>query len=73
MADPRKFTVNRADRDVADFGDPKPRVAHVNVKIFDRVPGANEIGEGEHVYSVVAGVRKMHVKLQGVVVATTLT
>ena len=72
-SDPKDFGINERSQDVSDFGDPVQRTAKVNVRIFSRAPAAKELGEGEHVYSVVSGVRKLHVKLQGVVVSTTLT
>lgn len=73
MADPKKFGINPGDRDVSDFGGPKERPAKVNSRILDRAPDAKELGEGEHAYSVISGIRKLHVKLQGVVVSVTLT
>lgn len=71
--DPRKFGINDQSTDVTDFPGPRQRSAPVNAKIFDRAPDAKELGEGEHAYSVISGVRRLYVKLQGVVVSTTLT
>ena len=42
-------------------------------KKLRRNPGSNDLGELEALVSVVAGVKKLHIKIDGVIVSTLLT
>lgn len=76
MADEKegpKFPLFDPQQDVESFEDPKRNLQAKNHRILRRVPATREVGEGEMVLSVVAGIRKLHVKIDGTLFSTVLT
>jgi len=63
-----------SEKQLEDFDDPAGKSQPVNAKIFrGREPSKKELGEGEHGYSIIAGVKKLHTKIDGVIVGVVLT
>ena len=75
MAEEEKppFPLLDAYKDTESFADPKNEFQSRNHRIYRRLPSPREVGEGEIVFSVVAGIRRMHAKLDGMLVSTVLT
>lgn len=73
--DPRNFGNELGiEKDLTEFGSPKQKSQPVNAKIFvDREPSVRELGEGEHAYSEVGGVTKLHTKIRGILKSVVLT
>lgn len=59
--------------DTESFVDLKQTYQTKNHRIFKRAVAEREVGEGEIVFSVVGGVKKLHVKLDGILISAVLT
>lgn len=73
MANPRDFGKKLKADDVVDFKGPLERAQKVGVRIFDRPPAPNEVGEGEHVFADYNGSSRMFVKIKGKLKSIVLT
>jgi hypothetical protein len=70
---PPTFPLYDSQQDVESFEDFERNLQGKNHRILKRNPATREVGEGEIIFSIVGGVRKLHVKLDGILVSAVLT